>query len=108
MHGNYFGVWRVIPRISLVSQCYAEYPLNNLDPASDQCFSYRSNKAWVNVYGSRTEGIFFLADSQIPMNFLVLGATNSSGYTPKLVLMLSAVKHNQKQVTTGRSTMTSQ
>ncbi|MEK6671523.1 MAG: hypothetical protein AABY48_06735, partial [Nitrospirota bacterium] len=103
---------RIIPRISLVSQCYAEYltqPILILRQDSEIAFlRYTVEQQGVGLMFMDQEQKafnFLLADSQIPDEFFWYwnDATNSSGYTPKLVLMLSAVETlAQKQVTTGR------
>ena len=92
---------RLVPRIAVVSQCYAEYvtePFLILRKDSDVAFI-----RWV---GERVSvGLMFmeneqkaldllLHNSEIPEEFYYYwnDATNSSGYASKLVLMFSAVE----------------
>ena len=92
---------RIIPRISLVSQCYAEYltqPILILRQDSDIAFlRYTVEQPGVGLMFMDQEQKafnFLLADSQIPNAFFWYwhDATNSTGYASRLLLMLSAVE----------------
>lgn len=101
---------RIVPRISLVSQCYAEYltqPILILRKDFDTAFLQDT----VDREGGRLMFMdqqhkalnLLLTDSQIPHEFFLYwnDATNSSGYASKLVLMFSAVEALVK-IETGR------
>ena len=106
---------RIIPRISLVSQCYAEYltqPILILRQDFDTAFlryTVEQKGSGLMFMDQELKAFnFLLADSQIPNEFFWYwnDATNSSGYTSKLVLMLCAVETLvNKPVTKGRPEM---
>jgi hypothetical protein len=92
---------RVVPRISVVSQCYTNYrtePFLILQKGWDICFV-----RWVEESGSSR--LMFMEDEQDALNLLLKSpeipdefhyywndATNSTGYASKLLLMFSAVE----------------
>lgn len=116
---NFKGSWeafqkclsRLVPRISVVSQCYAAYrvePFLILREGSDVSFV-----RWVEERGSA--GLMFMENEQEALELLLKSpeipdefhfywndATNSTGYASKLVLMLSAVEALVKIKTPGR------
>lgn len=120
---NYRNAWRlfwsklarIVPKISLVSQCYAEYltqPILILRDDSDTSFlRYTVERKGVGLMFMDQEQKalnFLLSDSQIPDAFFWYwnDATNSSGYTSRLLLMLSAVETLvNKPTTKGRPEM---
>jgi len=106
---DYIGAWqtfwsrlaRIVPRMSLVSQCYMEYlgqPILILRKDSDIAFV-----RWVK--DTQGAGLMFMDDERKALDLLLndaetpneffyywYDATNSSGYASKLLLMFSAVE----------------
>lgn len=106
---NRWKAWRlfwdkltvIAPRISLVSQCYIDYihqPLLILREGYDTAFLvYVHEHKGVGLTFAEDELKalrFFLESSQVPDEFFWYwnDATNATGYTSKLVLMLVAVE----------------
>lgn len=106
---------RIVPRISLVSLCYAEYraqPILILQEDSDTAFlryTVEQKGAPLMFMDQEHKALsLLLTDSQIPDEFYWYwnDATNSSGYTSRLLLMLAAVETLvNKPVTKGRPQM---
>lgn len=119
---NRWEAWRmfwdklaiIVPRISLVSQCYIDYlhqPLLILREGCDTAFLvYVQEHKGVGLTFAEEELKalqFFLKSSQIPDEFFWYwnDATNATGYTSKLVLMLVAVEALvNKQTSNGKGT----
>jgi hypothetical protein len=92
---------RVVPRISLVSQCYIEYltqPILIHRKDSDTAFlryTVDGKGVGLSFMDQEFKALqFLLKNAGIPDEFFWYwnDATNSSGYTSKLVLMLAAVE----------------
>jgi hypothetical protein len=92
---------RIVPRLSLVSQCYAEYATQPFlvlkKDSAIAFFRYAVDQGGVGLVFTDQEQKalrILMADSQIPKEFFWYwnDATNSSGYASKLLLMLSAVE----------------
>ena len=119
---NRWEAWRlfwdklavIVPRIALVSQCYIDYihqPLLIHRKGCDTAFLvYVQEHKGVGLTFAEEELKalhFFLTSSQIPDEFFWYwnDATNATGYTSKLILMLIAVEALvNKQASKGRGT----